>query len=68
MNDDEKPTVDAYNAETGEHVVAGTIVEPDFSRTQRLYRRVTQAIVRNPEVVFVATVGVLIVLKLVDVF
>lgn len=62
--DSDEPTAEAYNAETGEHVATGTVVEPDLSRWQRGYRRLKTGLLRRPEIMIVLTAGVLLVAEL----
>ncbi|MDF9747876.1 hypothetical protein [Natrinema salsiterrestre] len=62
--DKDKPTVDAYDAETGAHVAEGTVVEPDLSRWQRGYRRLKTGLLRRPEIWLMLTAGVLLVAEL----
>ena len=61
---DDTPTVEAYNAETGEYLGEGEVVEPEYSRWQRAYYRFKRTVSRNPRVVFLLATASLLVFHL----
>lgn len=63
--DSDEPSVDVYNAETGDHVATGTAVVPDLSRWQLVYRKLKFRLTNRPKIWIMATGAALLVAELV---